>query len=294
MLLPKRSKLPKEEFFPLCFERTKTDVDVSTFQGETESCFLILDEVQGDLWISFLLEIGDDRLSDEFGGAHHVEHFIVFAIDQGQFEFEFRGIDGEDLRTSLSIQTEDGVAFDLGDVDRQVQGANDSMIPVDQGVFNVIRRGVDEDTRIIPSPRFHRDILLNDAQLFQFTITDDQLMFGQERKIIHVVGPDGVLGLSHSNTGQRSFLLGVVQTDVIVLANQKKTGASVEDLVTIVQLNLLRDLVLVVLDQNLKHNSLVRVSILSFTDHVVLVQNSKPISRHPNGVQARRTTTFRS
>ena len=232
-------------------ERRETHVDVSTFQSQAESRLFVFDEVQGDFGIALLLQVGDDTLSDQLRRSHHVEHFVVLAVDQRQLELEFGRVDVEDARPSFAIETEDAVALDLRDVDRHVERADDAVIAVDQRVLDVIRRRVDEHAGIVPGARFHRHVLLDDAQLFQLAIANDQLVFGQQRQVVHVVRPDGVFRLARPDARQRAFLLGVVQTDVIVLADQQQARARVEDLIAVVQLDFLRDFIFVVFNQNL-------------------------------------------
>ena len=115
-------------------------------------------------------------------------------------------------------------------------------------------------------------------------------MFSQKSQIIHVVGPNGVFGLSHANTGQRTFLLRIVETDVIILSNQEKTCSGVEDLITVVQLNLLGDFILVVLDQNLLDESRIDTTLErahTCTYHVILIENGEAISCHPHCIETR-------
>lgn len=56
-------------------------------------------------------------------------HLIVLSVDQCQLEFEFCGINSEDSGAALSVQAVDVVPLYAGHVDRQVQGADNSVIP---------------------------------------------------------------------------------------------------------------------------------------------------------------------
>jgi len=49
-------------------------LNISTLQGETESGLLILDEVQGHLWVPLLLKVGDDGLTHQLRVSDHVQH----------------------------------------------------------------------------------------------------------------------------------------------------------------------------------------------------------------------------
>jgi len=57
-------------------------------------------------------------------------HLVILSVDQCQLEFEFCGVNGEDPGAALSVQAVHVVPLHAGNVDRQVQGADDSMIPM--------------------------------------------------------------------------------------------------------------------------------------------------------------------
>ncbi len=73
-------------FFVESFRSFKSHLDVRTLQGKAEARLLVLDEVERDFWITLLLQIRDDALSDKLGISYHVQHFVVLTIDESQFE----------------------------------------------------------------------------------------------------------------------------------------------------------------------------------------------------------------
>jgi len=103
-------------------------LDVSAFQRETESRLLVLDKVQSYFGIAFLLQVRNDGLPDKLGIAHHVQDFIIFAVDQRQLELVLSRVNAENSRSALTIQAVDVVSFDTRHVDRQIQRPNDAMI----------------------------------------------------------------------------------------------------------------------------------------------------------------------
>ena len=55
-------------------------------------------------------------------------HLFILAVDQGQLEAVFRGVNVEDARSALPVQAVYAGALDACDVDGQVQGADDAVI----------------------------------------------------------------------------------------------------------------------------------------------------------------------
>ncbi len=60
----------------------------------------------------------------------HVQYkyLIVFPINEGKFELVLSGVNGEHPGLALSVQTVHLAPLDCRDVDRQVQGTNDTMV----------------------------------------------------------------------------------------------------------------------------------------------------------------------
>jgi len=105
-------------------------LNVSTFQGKSKSCLLVLDKVKSHFGVAFLLQVCDDGLSDKLSIAHHVQDFVVLAVNKRQLELVLSGVNAEDTRPTLTVQAVDVVSFDTGHVDRQIQCANDAMITI--------------------------------------------------------------------------------------------------------------------------------------------------------------------
>ena len=84
--------------------------------------------MQSHLWVAFLLEVRDDGLSNELGVAHHVQHFVVLAVDQRQLELVLGRVDAKNTRATLAVQAVDVVSLDARHVDRQIQSTNDAVV----------------------------------------------------------------------------------------------------------------------------------------------------------------------
>ena len=61
-------------------------------------------------------------------------HLLVLPVDQRHLELELGGIDAEHPRAVLPVQAVHAVTLDPRDVDRQVQGADDTVVTV-RGAF---------------------------------------------------------------------------------------------------------------------------------------------------------------
>lgn len=117
-------------------------LNVSTFQGESKSCLLILDKVQSNFRVAFLLQVGNDRLADELGIAHHVQHFIVLAADQCQLELVLSRVDAEHTRTTLTVQAVDAVSLDARHVDWQIQRSDNAVVTTTVTTRRVCRQHI--------------------------------------------------------------------------------------------------------------------------------------------------------
>ena len=62
---------------------------------------------------------------------------------------------------AVAVQAVDGAAEDLGDVDGDVQGADDAAVAVGQAVLDVVERGVDEHAAVVPGRALHPDGLMH-------------------------------------------------------------------------------------------------------------------------------------
>jgi len=112
-------------------------LNVSTLQRKSESRLLIFDEVKGHFGVAFLLQVRNDWLADKLGIAHHVQHFVILAVDKCQFELVLSGVNAENTRTTLTVQAVDVVSLDTCHVDRQVQCSNYAMIAIQTTTYHI-------------------------------------------------------------------------------------------------------------------------------------------------------------
>lgn len=69
-------------------------------------------------------------------------YLFVLPVDEGEFELELCGVDGEDPGSDLPIQTENAVPLDPGDVDGQVQGTDDAVVTEGETDMNISQHSV--------------------------------------------------------------------------------------------------------------------------------------------------------
>lgn len=153
-----------------------THLNVATLQSQAKACLLIFDKVQCNLRVALFLQVGNDGLAYQLGITHHVEHLegremilkwairnymlccgtfsasrtnlIIFAVDQGQFEAVFCGVDSEDTRPALPVQAVNAVASHTGHIDGQVQSSDDAVITMRTQQSDIYRK---TDSKLICS-----------------------------------------------------------------------------------------------------------------------------------------------
>lgn len=55
--------------------------------------------------------------------------------------------------------------------------------PIGDGVFDVVGRGVDEDTAVVPRSTLHPRVLVDRAQVLQPSVADCYLMLAEQRNV---------------------------------------------------------------------------------------------------------------
>jgi len=173
------------------FGHVQGDGQIAAFNGEIESSCGILNEVQCNFGISFLLEVSNDALSDQVRVSNDLQDFIVVLLDKGELEAVLRGIDLNGSRSGGPVQAVNGRPLDSSQVNRLLQRLDDSVvagfverfqrtsyltvarnIPLEQSIFDMIQGGVDEDTAVIPCSRLDADGLVDERALRKRLVGD--------------------------------------------------------------------------------------------------------------------------
>ena len=76
-------------------------------------------------------------------------------------------VDVEDPGLDLPVEAEHLAALDPGEVDGQVEGADDAVVTVGEGVLDVVAGGVDQHAAIVPGAGLYPGVLVHRAQHLQ-------------------------------------------------------------------------------------------------------------------------------
>lgn len=106
------------------------NLEVTTFKRKLEPSLRILDELQSDLRVAFLLQVRDDALSDEAGSLDDLEHLVIIPLDQGKFEAVLSRINLQDSGLGCAVQAVDVAALDPNKVDSLVESTDNSIVAV--------------------------------------------------------------------------------------------------------------------------------------------------------------------
>ncbi len=99
---------------------------------------------------------------------------------------ELCGVNGHGARLAVSVEQEHLTSTHLGQVNREVEGSNDSVISIGDCVLDVIRRGVNEDAGIVPRSRLDPGVLVDEAKQFQLLVANVNGMLRQQGNSGHV------------------------------------------------------------------------------------------------------------
>jgi len=110
------------------FGHVQGNIQIAAFNGKIEPSRRILNEMQCNFGVSFLLKVSDDTLSDQIGVSNDLQNFIVVLLDEGELETVFRGIDLDRSRSRGPVQAVNGRSLDSSQVDRLLQRLDDPVI----------------------------------------------------------------------------------------------------------------------------------------------------------------------
>ena len=105
---------------------------------------------------------------------------------------ELGGVDTHGTRLAVAVEEEHLVALHLGQVDWQIEGPDDPVIAVGDGVLDVVGRRVDEDAGVVPGSRLDPGVLVNGAEQLELLVADVDGVLGQQGHSRHVRRPDDI------------------------------------------------------------------------------------------------------
>lgn len=105
---------------------------VSALQSQIETGLRVLNELQGNLWVSLLLQIRNDALTNQARSLDDLKHLIIVALDQGELEPVFSGVDFKGTGLGVPVKAVHTPALDANKVYGLVKGANDTVVTVER------------------------------------------------------------------------------------------------------------------------------------------------------------------
>lgn len=104
------------------------DLQIATLDSQIETGLRILYELQRNLWVTLLLKIGDDTLTDQARGFDNLQHFVVVPLDQRKLEPIFGRVNLKDARLSIAIKAVDIPALHTHEVNGLVESADNAVV----------------------------------------------------------------------------------------------------------------------------------------------------------------------
>ena len=86
------------------------------------------------------------------------------------------GVNVEDPGLDLPVEAEHLAALDPGEVDGQVEGADDAVVAVGEGVLDVVAGGVDQHAAVVPGAGLYPGVLVHRAQHLQLPAVCDNFI----------------------------------------------------------------------------------------------------------------------
>ena len=106
------------------------DFQIPTLDRQIEPRILILHKMERNLRESLLLEVGDDALAEQVRRPDEVQDLVVVVPDERVLEAVFGRVDGDGAGAGGAVEAVHGFAFDAGEVDGVVEGADYAVVAV--------------------------------------------------------------------------------------------------------------------------------------------------------------------
>ncbi|KAH3683653.1 hypothetical protein WICPIJ_005337 [Wickerhamomyces pijperi] len=175
----------------------------------------------------------NDVLTNQLGRLDQTENLVEVLVDQGLLETVFGGVDLQSFHLAGSAQDKDILAVDLGDVLGLVQGLDDPVVTVQQGVLDVVQGGVEQDTGFFPSSTLDSDGFMQGGDQFKLLVDNGDGVLGQQGQVLPIQGPRDVLDVVDLNLRKNLSLLGIVVDNSIVLQQQDTAWTTVNDILDV-------------------------------------------------------------
>jgi hypothetical protein len=101
-----------------------------------------------------------------------MKHFLILLVDQSQFEAILGRVNDNFTHFSITIQGKQLLSLDSGQINGLIQGANNAIVTLRQGILDVVQCAVKQHAGIIPSGTLDANGFVDLAGLLQFLCCD--------------------------------------------------------------------------------------------------------------------------
>eukprot|EP00162_Nutomonas_longa_P014261 comp21894_c0_seq1/m.49668 comp21894_c0_seq1/g.49668 ORF comp21894_c0_seq1/g.49668 comp21894_c0_seq1/m.49668 type:complete len:1021 (+) comp21894_c0_seq1:778-3840(+) len=205
--------------------RLESDGDVAALDCEVQTGLFVGDKVQSNLGVTFALEIGDDGLATELAAAFDDAGNLVEAlVDERKLELVLCAIDLEHTVALLAVHAVHIVADDGGEIQRNLDGAQDARVAVGERILEMVEGGVDEHTVVVPCRGLDADRLVHGEDLLEGVACNHVVVLGDERDPGAVAAPRHILDMRDLDAADCVLGGHIVERDALVGAQQHRAG----------------------------------------------------------------------
>ena len=158
-------------------------VDVAALDCQVEARLLVLHEVESDLRVALLLQVGDDGMAAEFGLLDDAHHLVKLLLVQAELEVALGRIDDELLDLALAVEAVQGARARGREIQRNLERADDAAVAVGQQVLEVVERGEVEDVVPVPRAALDPDHVVDRAELLELAVADGEMVLCEESHV---------------------------------------------------------------------------------------------------------------
>ena len=209
-------------------------LQVAAADREVEARARLCDEVQGNIFEAVLLQVGDDGVRVDLGGADDANSLAVVLLLQvvlllttaacTHFEQVLRRVHLELHHHRVAREGEHAALAEGGDVHGLVQTAHDAALAGGQAVLDLRQRGVQQHAVLVPQAALHAHLLGHRAQLHQLLVQHAHRVSVAHRHHRVVGAPAHALHHGNGDVAHHLQRRGVEQHQ-LVLAGQQHTAA---------------------------------------------------------------------
>ena len=159
---------------------------ITALDSQVKSSLLVLDEMQSDLWISLLLQISDNALTDQVRRANDLQDLVIVFADESELEAILGGVDGDSPWLSGAVEAVNNLALDSSEIHGLIKRLDDAVVsgrsarsddgnhclPRWQSVFDMIESSIYQNPAVVPCSGFDSNRLMDERTLAERLVCD--------------------------------------------------------------------------------------------------------------------------